>query len=396
MSDPLCIPPTLVVTGHFPPEPGGVQTFTWEFVRRLPADRLVVVAPSWPGDAEFDAGLDFPVVRRHGYLLFRGLRGLIKRHGIETAWITAMAPFGMYAPLVRAAGAHRLVASTHGQEIGWIRAAPTRRALREVSRAIDTVTYLSPATLGELEPVFAGRTRLHQLAGGVDTDRFSRYVDASTVRERHHLRGGPVVLSVSRLVRRKGHDRLLQAWPAVLAQVPTAKLVVVGDGPMRAGLTQEAAQRFPDSVVVTGPVSPDLLPAYYAAADVFVFPSRDDRRGLQTEGLGLSTLEASAAGLPVVVGRSGGSAASLKAGQTGLLVDATSVDAVAHALVTLLRDPARAAAMGRAGRQWMLQRWTWPTAAARLAALLRGDEPQPVDVPASAERPDDARAGDRR
>lgn len=384
MTDPPSIPPTLVITGHFPPEPGGVQTFTWEFVRRLRPDRLVVVAPSWPGAADFDSRLGFPVVRRRGYLLFRGLRGLVKRHGIDAAWVTAMAPFGMYAPLVRAAGVKRLVASTHGQEIGWIRATPTRLALRAVSRTIDTVTYLSPATLAELEPVFAGRTALYTLAGGVDTDRFSPYVDSSAIRERHHLGPGPVILSVSRLVRRKGHDLLLQAWPAVLARVPQAKLVIVGDGPMLAGLSDEAARRFPGSVVVTGPVAPELLPCYYAAADVFVFPSRDDRRGLQTEGLGLSTLEASAAGLPVVVGRSGGSPASLKDGETGLLVDATRADAIAEALLALLTDPDRAAAIGRAGRQWVLQHWTWSAATDRLAALLRGE------VPA-----EDAKAGER-
>lgn len=391
MSDPPSIPPTVVVTGHFPPEPGGVQTFTWEFVRRLQADRLVVVAPAWPGAAEFDAGLGFPVVRRHGYLLFRGLRALVKRYGIQTAWLTAMAPFGMYAPLVRRSGVKRLVASTHGQEIGWIRAAPTRLALRAVSRTIDTVTYLSPATLAELEPVFAGRAALHRLAGGVDTDRFSPYVDASTIKERHHLGGGPVVLSVSRLVRRKGHDLLLQAWPTVLARVPQAKLVIVGDGPMLAGLSDEAARRFPGSVVVTGPIAPELLPGYYAAADVFVFPSRDDRRGLQTEGLGLSTLEASAAGLPVVVGRSGGSPASLKDGETGLLVDATRAEAISEALLALLTDRDRAAAIGRAGRQWVLQHWTWEAATARLAALLRGEEPPPSGDAAAG----DAKAGER-
>src|SRR5206468_9652693 len=95
------LPRTLVVTGHFPPEHGGVQTFTWEFVRRLPADRLVVVAPAWPGAAEFDAGLEFPVVRRHGYALFAGLPKLVAEHRLTVGWITALAPFGMYAPLIR-------------------------------------------------------------------------------------------------------------------------------------------------------------------------------------------------------------------------------------------------------------------------------------------------------
>jgi phosphatidylinositol alpha-1,6-mannosyltransferase len=366
------IPRTLVVTGHFPPEPGGVQTFTWELVRRLPADRLLVVAPAWPGAADFDAGLGFPVVRRHGYLLFRQLHRLIRRHELTACWITAMAPFGLYAPLVRAAGARRLIASSHGQELGWVRALPTRLAMRGMTRAIDTLTYLNDATLRELRPVVTGRTRLVQLSGGVDCSRFSPDVDGGSVRDRYGLDGGPLVISVSRLVRRKGHDVLLRAWREVVRHRPRARLMVVGDGPMRRRLAEEAALEFPDSVVFTGPVPADELPGYYATADIFVLPCRDDRHELQTEGLGLSTLEAAASGLPVVVGRSGGSEESVRDGRTGFVIDARDPGPVADALLRLISQPELARAMGAAGRRWAVRDWTWDRAAARLASTLRG------------------------
>ncbi|SNR52408.1 glycosyltransferase family 4 protein [Actinomadura mexicana] len=366
------IPRTLVLTGHFPPESGGVQTFTWELVRRLPADRLVVVAPAWAGAAEFDAGLGFPVVRRHAYLLFRGLRRLVVRHRVEAGWITAAAPFGMYAPLVRAAGVPWLVGSAHGQELGWFRAPPTRAALRAAARSFDVLTHLSATTLPELEDAVGDRTRLARLAGAVDTVRFRPGLDGTAVRRRHGLGDGPVVLSVARLVRRKGHDMLIRAWADVVRRRPDARLVIVGDGPMRRRLTEAADREAPGTVTVTGPVSAAELPRYYAAADVFSLPCRDDRAGLQTEGLGLSVLEASAAGLPVVVGRSGGSPESLIDGRTGVLVDATGPDEIALALHRLLGSPARAAAMGAAGRRWTCERWSWDAAAARLAALLNG------------------------
>lgn len=369
----MTVPRTLVVTGHFPPEPGGVQTFTWEFVRRLPSDRIAVVAPAWPGAAEFDAGLPFPVYRRHGYLLFSGLRDLVRRHRSEVGWITAMAPFGLYAPLVRRAGLRRVVASSHGQEIGWIRAWPTRLAFRAMTAAVDTLTYLSDATLAELRAAVAPNTPLVQLAGGVDINRFRPDVDGTGVRQRHGLGRGPVILSVARLVRRKGADTLVDAWPAVLAAHPRARLVIVGEGPMLEPLRAVAQRRFPDSVTVTGAVAPADLPGYYAAADVFALPCRDDRRGLQTEGLGLSVLEASAAGLPVVVGRSGGSPHALLPGRTGLLVDAERPEPVAGALLELLGDPAGARTLGEAGRAWTAARWTWDLAVTRLAAVLRGE-----------------------
>jgi phosphatidylinositol alpha-1,6-mannosyltransferase len=363
----------LVLTGHFPPEVGGVQTFTWELVRRLPADRLLVVAPAWPGAAEFDAGLDFPVVRRHGYLLFRGLRELVERHRAEVGWITATAPFGLYGPLVRAAGVQRLVGSTHGQELGWCQVAPTRAALGAAARCFDVLTYLSASTRAVLADVVGDRTSLVQLAGGVDTDRFRPGLDGGVMRARHGLGEGPVVLSIARLVHRKGHDLLVRAWPEVVQRFPDARLVIVGEGPMRSRLQSLAADLCPETATVTGPVPPADLPGYYAAADVFAMPCRDDRHGLQTEGLGLSTLEASATGLPVVVGLSGGSPESVVEGETGLLLDVERPGALLDALNGLLADPERARSLGRAGARWVRGQWSWDRSADRLAALLSDD-----------------------
>ena len=115
------VPRTVVVTGHFPPEPGGVQTFTWELVRRLPPDRVAVVAPHHSAARAFDRRLPFPVVRRRGYLLTRDLRRIAADAGASTGWIPALAPIGMYVPLLRRAGLDRVVASSHGQELGWLR-----------------------------------------------------------------------------------------------------------------------------------------------------------------------------------------------------------------------------------------------------------------------------------
>jgi phosphatidylinositol alpha-1,6-mannosyltransferase len=182
-----------------------------------------------------------------------------------------------------------------------------------------------------------------------------------------------VVLSIARLVHRKGHDLLVRAWPEVVRRFPDARLVIVGEGPMRSRLQSLAADLCPDTATVTGPVPPADLPGYYAAADVFAMPCRDDRHGLQTEGLGLSTLEASATGLPVVVGLSGGSPESVVEGETGLLLDAERPGALLDALHGLLADPERARSLGRAGVRWVRGQWSWDRSADRLAALLSDD-----------------------
>lgn len=373
------MPRTLVLTGHFPPEPGGVQTFTWELARRLPPDRLVVVGPSYDGDRAFDRALPFPVLRRRGYWLTRDLRRVVADTGCTAGWIPAAAPFGLFASRLRTAGVQHVVASTHGQELGWLKVAPTRQALRRVLRGVDVVTCLGSYTESRLARVVDRPGKLHHLAGGVDTSVFGPAARGTAgepaagadVRARLGLTDGPLVVSVSRLVRRKGHDVLLRAWPDVLRRAPGAQLVIAGIGPMQDPLDQLAGQlEVRGSVHLPGFLALADVAALLATADVFVMPSRDDRAGLQTEGLGLAALEASACGAPVVVGRSGGSVDAVQDGVTGLLVDAESPEPVRDAVLTLLADPERARAMGRAGAEWVRERWTWDRSARRLAELL--------------------------
>lgn len=354
------LPRTLVLTGHFPPAGGGVQRFTWELVRRLPADRVVVVAPHTPGDAAFDRRLPFPVLRRHGYLLSLDLDRVVAQHGCTAAWIPAAAPIGLFAPSLRRAGIGHIVASTHGQEIGWLRASPTKGALREIAGWVDVVTYLTNWSRELLNKELVGP--MCRLVGGVDVREYS------PGEWRPKLR--PRVVSVGRLVRRKGQDNLLRAWPAVLAEQPDALLTIVGAGPYAPALQRLAGRlRLGDSVEFRGYLSQSDQVAALRAADVLVTPSRDDRHGLQTEGLALTTLEGSAVGLPVVVGRSGGSAESLVDGTTGFLVD-TGPEALAAPILALLADPELARTMGSAGRQWVRDSFSWDASADVLRRLL--------------------------
>jgi phosphatidylinositol alpha-1,6-mannosyltransferase len=180
-----------------------------------------------------------------------------------------------------------------------------------------------------------------------------------------------MVVCVSRLVARKGQDVLVAGWPGVLARHPGARLLLVGGGPAEASLRREIAARgLQDSVVLTGGVPPDELPAHYAAGDVFAMPCRTRRGGLDVEGLGMVFLEAAACGRPVVAGTSGGAPEAVQDGVTGHVVDPRAPHVVAATIAGLLDDPARAAAMGAAGRAWVEQRWSWTTIATTFADLL--------------------------
>jgi phosphatidyl-myo-inositol dimannoside synthase len=179
------------------------------------------------------------------------------------------------------------------------------------------------------------------------------------------------VVCVSRLVRRKGQDTLLRAWPEVIRQVPDASLLIVGAGPYGPALKQLSERSgLTPSVHFTGPVPQADLPAHYAAGDVFSMPCRTRRGGLDVEGLGIVYLEASAAGLPVVGGDSGGAPDAILDGETGYVVGGRDVPALSARLVALLSNPEAARAMGEKGRAWVERDWSWDQTATRLRALI--------------------------
>jgi phosphatidylinositol alpha-1,6-mannosyltransferase len=201
-------------------------------------------------------------------------------------------------------------------------------------------------------------------------------VDVATFRDakpvhRPDRPDGPVVLCVSRLVPRKGQDTLIRAWPAVRAAIPDAQLLLVGQGPYRDELGRMADELgVAGSVTFAGSVPDDALPGYYAASDVFAMPCRTRRAGLDVEGLGIVYLEASAAGLPVIGGDSGGAPDAILDGETGYVVPGRSVTTLAERIIALLADPARARTMGQRGLAWVEQEWDWSRVAGRLHALL--------------------------
>jgi phosphatidylinositol alpha-1,6-mannosyltransferase len=244
--------------------------------------------------------------------------------------------------------------------------------LSRIGRQVDVVTYLGDYTRSRLAPALPG-VRLEQLPSGVDTSAFFPGAGGDVVRRRLGLTDRPVIVCVSRLVPRKGQDVLIRALPLVQQRIPDAALLIVGGGPSLERLRSLAASvGVARDVVLTGSVPWEELPAHYDAGDVFAMPCRSRRGGLEVEGLGIVFLEASATGLPVVAGRSGGSPDAVLDGETGWVVDGTSVAEVAARVGDLLADRGRARAMGAAGRAWVEREWRWDVLAARLRGLLAG------------------------
>jgi phosphatidylinositol alpha-1,6-mannosyltransferase len=286
----------------------------------------------------------------------------------------------LLAPSLRRAGARRIVAITHGHEAGWAALPGARTLLRRIGERVDVLTYLGEYFRVRLARALSPQaaSRMVRLAPGVDTAAFRPGAGGVAIRERHGLRDRPVVVCVSRMVPRKGQDTLIKAWPRVLAAASgRPALLLVGDGPYRAKLEQLAARtNVADSVVFTGPVPAAELPAHYDAGDVFAMPCRTRRGGLDVEGLGIVYLEASASGLPVVGGDSGGAPDAILPGETGYVVPGRDVAGVADRIAGLLTDPADARAMGEKGAAWVDREWRWELVADRLMAILAGPAPE--------------------
>jgi phosphatidylinositol alpha-1,6-mannosyltransferase len=259
-----------------------------------------------------------------------------------------------------------------------------RQVLRRIGRDADAITVVSRYTRSRFAAAFGPDAALELLPPGVDAELFRPDPAArAALRRRYGLGEAPVVTCVSRLVARKGQDQLIRVLSRVRARVPGLRLLLVGDGPDAARLRRLAdAHGVAEHVVFTGDVPAAELPAHHAVGDAFALPCRTRGGGLDVEGLGIVLLEASASGVPVVAGDSGGAPETVREGVTGHVVGGRDPDALAGALVGLLADPERARRMGAAGRAWMLRDWALPALVARLRQLLSGT---PIVTPAPAD-----------
>ncbi|SEF61365.1 phosphatidylinositol alpha-1,6-mannosyltransferase [Actinacidiphila yanglinensis] len=373
---------TLIVTNDFPPRPGGIQSFVHGMALRMDPGKVVVYASTWRDGSEvaaFDAEQPFTVVRDRTKMMVptprvtRRAAELLREHGCSSVWFGAAAPLGLMAPALRRAGARRLVGTTHGHEAAWAQLPASRQLLRRIGEGTDALTYLGEYTRSRIAAALTPQAaaRMVQLPPGVDEKVFHPGPDGPVLRARLGLADRPVVVCVSRLVPRKGQDTLILAMPRILHEIPDAVLLIVGDGPHRAELEKLAAHTGVAAAVrFTGSVPWSELPAHYGAGDVFAMPCRTRRGGLDVEGLGIVYLEASATGLPVVAGDSGGAPDAVLDGESGYVVRGGSPEQTSSRVLTLLRDPELRRSMGERGRRWVHEEWRWDLLANRLQSLL--------------------------
>lgn len=372
---------TLFITNDFPPRPGGIQTFVYEIVARFNPEAVVVLASDWANSNEFDAGLDYKVVRAKTKVLLPTKKTLslaaqlIAEHNIDQVVFGASAPLGLLAKPLRKLGIKKIIAFTHGHEVGWAKTPLTKSLLRRIAKDVDSLTYLTAYTKAGILKGLPKDTesKMYQLLPGVDTQLFNpnNKVAGAQIRADLGFADRPTIVSVSRLMARKGHDQLIKAIPEISKSIPGVALVIVGDGKYGKSLQKLVRKlKLTNDVYFSGKVPYADLPNWYAVGDVFAMPCRTRMANWDVEGLGIVYLEASATGLPVVAGDSGGAPEAVIPGKTGYVVGGRDSKMLVKQLVALLNDENLRVELGQNGRDWVCKDWTWDQAYQEVQTLL--------------------------
>ena len=361
----------LFVTNDFGPRAGGIETFIIGLIQRRPFGTTIVYTSFQEDSEKYDsdwlANYGVRVIRDRAKILLPTprvafqLQRIVKKESITTAAFGAAAPLGLLSASLKRVGVARTVALTHGHEVWWARVFPFNLLLRRIGSTVDVLTYLGNFTRTAISKGISAKAQrsMVKIAPGIDVDHFTP-TDASALRESLGLTQKKVIVSVGRLVHRKGQDCLIASMPQILSSVPDAHLLLIGQGPYREHLEKLVREnKLENSVAFIGRIQYKELPMYLCAGDIFAMPSRSRLMGLEVEGLGIVYLEASSCGLPVLAGNSGGAPDAVVQGKTGLVVDGTNEQEIAAAAIEMLSNSTASQLMGITGRQWIIDNWRW-------------------------------------
>lgn len=383
ISEPLRDEKILCITNDFGPRAGGIETFLIGLIERLPENSVIVYTSAQDESENYDQqwreNFGVEVIRDKSRILLPTpgvaycISALIKDRGVKTAFFGAAAPLALLSPVLRRAGIEKIIAITHGHEVWWAKLWPFSWAMRFIARNVEHLTYLGEFTRRAISRSInkSAESAMVKIAPGIDTEHFLP-MDSTDLKKTLGLIDKRVIVSVGRLVHRKGQDSLIESMPQVLEEFPNAHLVLIGEGPYQGYLEGRAKSLQIDSqITFIGRIAYAELPRYICLGEVFVMPSRSRFAGLEVEGLGIVYLEASACGLPVIAGNSGGAPDAVLDGITGLVIDGKDHQLLARSIKELLGDQEKSREMGLQGRAWIIDQWRWQIWSKKFSELLK-------------------------
>jgi phosphatidylinositol alpha-1,6-mannosyltransferase len=370
----------LFITQDYPPDRGGMARRHVELVRRFPneTESMIVSTVQLDGAELFDRGESYPIYRqpfhfREANRFSRQLQwsrwlvtnadtvdvihcGNIRPAGYPTVWANSR----LGTPYIVYVNGGDLLRELEKTAKSALKKRTAHRIFGKASGIAATSEWVADLTRRVMDQVEIHKPPpVAALGLGTDPGTFSASVDTGKLRERWNAKANPILITVARLVPHKGQDTIIRALPKVATGFPGVRYVIVGEGPDQTRLSGLAKDLGVESnVIFAGAVSDADLPEAYATSTIYAGASRIDR-AINAEGYGISFLEASASGLPVVAGDSGGVRSAVRDGETGIVIDPQDADKWAETILSLLRDDNRRKELGRAGRAAVESYYNW-------------------------------------
>ena len=393
---PQDIKKSLLVTLDFPPNLGGVATFYYNVCKNLPGDKIVVLAPEQEGAEAFDKKQNFTIIRKKLLSNFpqtmpKGLGGilkmassikwlsiiryfklLVKQHDIELIQAGQILPIGTLAMIYKKQKKIPYLFYAHGLDIllpqKFMRKKTLLKKIIANAQAIIANSYFTKDELIKLGAKPEQVTVIYPCPS-LTAEQTSEWKIQEILQD-YELKNKKILLTVGRLVERKGHDMVIKALPKIIKKVPDVTYLIIGEGPRKKNLEELVNQgNLRDYVRFLGPLPQNDLAAFYQLSDVFIMPARQLVNG-DVEGFGIVYLEANLFGKPVIGGRSGGVPEAIIDGQTGLLVNPNDIDKIAEKTIKLLTNSAYAERLGIQGMERVSEEFNWQSQTEKIKEIL--------------------------
>lgn len=374
-------PRVLLITFDFPPIISGIATVFYNIWRFLPSQDYFILAPKIGKYKEFDR---YSNLRMRRYFVFSQSRifraitlflyalRLIIQERIKLLICAVPLSAGFVGFMFKKMTGMPYCVFYYGGEFKKYRKRKNIiKLLRLILNNAHFILSISEYAAQEAGSLGVDKRKIVKLTPGVDIERFHPGLNCSYLRVRFGLENKKIILTVSRLVRRKGIDIVINALPRIIKEIPNIAYLIIGKGEQESFLKKLVAEKaLEKNVVFIGAVPDEELPKYYNLCDAYVMPNRETEGAETLEGFGISFIEASACAKPAIGGISGGASEAVLDGRTGLLVDPEDFDAFVSTLIRILKDGGYAAALGRYGRERVEKEFTWQTRAERLENLF--------------------------
>jgi len=361
----------LLCTHDFPPQVGGIQTYSYEVARGLSSrgEDVTVLAPRVEGDLEFDREQSFPVIRMKSKIeLYLKFFWILRRKRIEKILVAHRSDYAVLASWANRVWSLPYYPVIYGGEILIAGRKKQICSSLERARRIVAISHFTKEKLAELG---VEKEKVTIILPGVDSSRFRPNLDGSAILKKHNLLDRKVILTVAHLVRRKGHSKVIRSLPNVLKKVPNAVYLIVGSGPEEVHLRKLVHDLgLEGQVIFVTYVSDAELPIYYNCCNVFIMPSYEIKEEGDFEGFGIVFLEANACGRPVIGGRSGGVEDAIVEGETGILVNPLREEEITETLLRLLTDEELNRNLGKGGRKRVEQELNWQVISGKILGEL--------------------------